>query len=168
MTAVLENSQAIRAALESLQRLVEQLRESFVGGIHTPDEYQRASILLDELTDGHSLNKYETQVLIELEEAIQTYERDSEQFAAINANLASASTPVQLLRDFMDVLGLSGSDLPEVGDRHVVSKCLRARVRSTTRWPMRWPSGSVPNRMFSWRGKIGLTLEPHARGGSEQ
>ena len=124
MTAVLENSQAIRAALESLQRLVEQLRESFVGGIHTPDEYQRASVLLDDLTDGHTLNKYETQVLIELEEAIQTYERDSEQFAAINANLASASTPVQLLRDFMDVLGLSGSDLPEVGDRHVVSKVL--------------------------------------------
>lgn len=124
MTTVLQDPQSIRAALESLQVLVEQLRESFVGGIHSPAEYALASALLDELTDGHTLNKYEEQVLVELEDALLNYERDSQQFEAINAHLKPTSTAVQLLRDFMEMLGLTGSDLPEIGDKHVVSKVL--------------------------------------------
>jgi len=33
-------------------------------------------------------------------------------------------TPVQLIKDLMETLGLTGSDLPEIGDKFVVSKVL--------------------------------------------
>jgi HTH-type transcriptional regulator/antitoxin HigA len=124
MTTVLDNPQSVRKALEGLQVLVEQLSASFVGGIHTPADYKRATVLLDELTDGHTLNTYEERVLTELEDAILAYESNSQPFAAINAEIKAANTPIQLLRDFMEMLGLTGSDLPEIGDKTAVSKVL--------------------------------------------
>lgn len=33
-------------------------------------------------------------------------------------------TPVQLIKDLMETLGLTGSDLPEIGDKTAVSKVL--------------------------------------------
>lgn len=124
MTAVLENTHDVRAALENLQVLLEQLRGQFVYGIKDEADYARAAALLDELTDGHELNKYEEQILIELEDAILAYEGQSEQFEAFNAAIEARTTPVQLLRDLMETLKLTGSDLPEVGDKTVVSKVL--------------------------------------------
>lgn len=124
MTAVLENSQSVRAALESLQMLLEQLRGQFVNGIEGPEDYARATLLLDELTDGHELNKYEERILIELEDAILAYEQKGEQLKAFNAAIKATITPLQLLKDLMETLELTGSDLPEIGDKFVVSKVL--------------------------------------------
>jgi HTH-type transcriptional regulator/antitoxin HigA len=124
MTAVLETTDDVRAALENLQVLMEQLRGQFVHGIKDEADYERAAALLDELTDGHELNKYEEQILIELEDAILAYEGESEQFEAFNAAIEARTTPVQLLKDLMETLKLTGSDLPEVGDKTVVSKVL--------------------------------------------
>lgn len=124
MTTVLENSQSVRAALENLQMLLEQLRGQFVDGIEGPEDYARATVLLDELTDGHDLNKYEEQILIELEDAILAYEQKGEQLKAFNASIKATTTPVQLIKDLMETLGLTGSDLPEIGDKFVVSKVL--------------------------------------------
>ncbi|EJN28369.1 putative transcription regulator containing HTH domain-containing protein [Pseudomonas sp. GM78] len=124
MTAVLENSQSVRAALESLQMLLEQLRGQFVNGIEEPEDYARATLLLDELTDGHVLNKYEERILIELEDAILAYEQKGEQLRAFNAAIKATITPVQLLKDLMETLKLTGSDLPEIGDKFVVAKVL--------------------------------------------
>lgn len=124
MTTVLENSQSVRAALENLQMLLEQLRGQFVNGIKGPEDYARATVLLDELTDGHDLNKYEERILIELEDAILAYEQKGEQLKAFNAAIKATITPVQLLKDLMETLKLTGSDLPEIGDKFVVSKVL--------------------------------------------
>lgn len=124
MTAVLENSQSVRAVLENIQMLLEQLRGQFVDGIEGPEDYARATVLLDELTDGHDLNKYEEQILIELEDAILAYEQKGEQLKAFNAAIKATTTPVQLIKDLMETLGLTGSDLPEIGDKFVVSKVL--------------------------------------------
>ncbi|WP_248767816.1 transcriptional regulator [Pseudomonas sp. MWU12-2345] len=124
MTTVLENSQSVRAALENLQMLLEQLRGQFVNGIEGPEDYARATVLLDELTDGHELNKYEERILIELEDAILVYEQKGEQLKAFNAAIKATITPVQLLRDLMETLELTGSDLPEIGDKFAVSKVL--------------------------------------------
>ncbi|MBF8651961.1 transcriptional regulator [Pseudomonas putida] len=124
MTTVLENSQSVRAALENLQMLLEQLRGQYVNGIEGPEDYARATVLLDELTDGHDLNKYEEQILIELEDAISAYEQKGEQLKAFNDSIKANTTPVQLIKDLMQTLGLTGSDLPEIGDKFVVSKVL--------------------------------------------
>jgi len=124
MTAVLENSQSVRAALENLQMLLEQLRGQYVNGIEGPEDYARATVLLDELTDGHDLNKYEEQILIELEDAILSYEQKGEQLKAFNEVIKATTTPVQLIKDLMQTLGLTGSELPEIGDKYVVSKVL--------------------------------------------
>lgn len=124
MTAVLETTDDVRAALENLQVLMEQLRGQFVHGIKDEADYERAAALLDELTDGHELNKYEEQILIELEDAILAYEGESDQLEAFNAAIEARTTPVQLLKDLMETLKLTGSDLPEVGDKTVVSKVL--------------------------------------------
>lgn len=124
MTTVLENSQSVRAVLENLQMLLEQLRGQYVDGIKGPEDYARATVLLDELTDGHDLNKYEEQILIELEDAILAYEQKGEQLKAFNAAINATTTPVQLIKDLMETLGLTGSDLPEIGDKFVVSKVL--------------------------------------------
>ncbi|MGE8059172.1 helix-turn-helix domain-containing protein [Pseudomonas sp. NPDC089547] len=124
MTTVLENSQSVRAALENLQMLLEQLRGQYVNGIEGPEDYARATVLLDELTDGHDLNKYEELILIELEDAILAYEQKGEQLKAFNEAIQATTTPVQLIKDLMQTLGLKGSDLPEIGDKYVVSKVL--------------------------------------------
>lgn len=124
MTAALETSQDVRAALENLQKALEQLRGEYVHGINTEADYARATVLLDELTDGHELNKYEEQMLIELEDAILAYERDSSQFKDFNASFKASTSPVQLIKHLMEALELTGSDLPEIGDKTVVSKVL--------------------------------------------
>lgn len=115
---------SVRAKLESLQMLVEELRGEFVGGIQTPADYARATAMLDELTDGRELNKYSEMVLIELEDAILAYERDSEQFKEFNATFNVPATPIERIRNLMETLGLTGSDFPEIGDKTAVSKVL--------------------------------------------
>ncbi|WP_228022230.1 MULTISPECIES: XRE family transcriptional regulator [Pseudomonas] len=128
MTTVLENSQTVRAALENLQMLLEQLSGQFVNGINDAADYARASVLLDELTDGHDLNKYEEQILVQLEDAILAYEQDGGQFKAFNESFTATTSPVQLLKDLMATLQLTGSDLPEIGDKAAVSKVLSGRL----------------------------------------
>lgn len=128
MITVLENSQTVRAALVDLQMLLEQLSGQFVNGINDAADYARASVLLDELTDGHDLNKYEEQILVELEDAILAYERDGEQFKAFNESFTATTSPVQLLKDLIETQQLTGSDLPEIGDKAAVSKVLNGRL----------------------------------------
>lgn len=124
MMAIQTDTQRVRMALEHLQALVEQLRGEFVSGINTPADYARATALLDELTDGHVLSKYEDNILIELEDALLVYERDAEQFAHFNATIGAPVAPLELLRNLMEIHGLSGSELPEIGDKTAVSKVL--------------------------------------------
>lgn len=123
MNTCLEKSHDVLKTLEQLQVLMDQLRGEYVYGIKGPADYERATRLLDELTDGHELNLYEERILIELEGAILDYERaDATRF---NAEVEATTTPVQLLKDLIETHGLSGSDLPEIGDKTAVSKVLK-------------------------------------------
>lgn len=114
----------MRESLEQIQTLVEQLRGQYVHGIKGPADYKRATLLLDELTDGHTLNRYEEQILIEVEDAILDYEQGDATISPFSAEAQAATTPVQLLKDLMETHNLSGSDLPEIGDKTAVSKVL--------------------------------------------
>ncbi|MCE4053058.1 helix-turn-helix domain-containing protein [Pseudomonas sp. Au-Pse12] len=116
--------QTVIATLGELHAVLERLRGEFVHGIKTPADYERATDLLDELTDGRELSKVEEKVLVELENEILAYQRHSEQFRESNAAFEAACTPVQLIKDLMETRGLTGSDLPEIGDKTAVSKVL--------------------------------------------
>jgi HTH-type transcriptional regulator/antitoxin HigA len=116
--------QSVIATLGELSAVLERLRDEFVHGIKTPADYERATLLLDELTDGRELSKVEEKILVELEDEMLAYQRDSEQFRESSAAFESTCTPVQLIRDLMETLGLTGSDLPEIGDKTAVSKVL--------------------------------------------
>ncbi|UZE21549.1 XRE family transcriptional regulator [Pseudomonas sp. B21-056] len=124
MSTVRNDFQTVIATLGELHAVLERLRGEFVHGIRTPVEYERATDLLDELTDGRELSKVEEKILVELEDEILAYQRDSDQFREANAAFEATCTPVQLIRDLMETLGLTGSDLPEIGDKTAVSKVL--------------------------------------------
>lgn len=115
---------AVICTLEELHAVLERLRGEFIHGITGPAEYERATALLDELTSGRELSAVEEKILIELEEAILDYQHESDQFRESNAAFETTGSPVQLIRDLMQTLGLSGSDLPEIGDKTAVSKVL--------------------------------------------
>jgi HTH-type transcriptional regulator/antitoxin HigA len=124
MSAARNDFQTVIATLGELHATLERLRGEFVHGIKTPADYERATDLLDELTDGRELSKVEEKIVVDLENEILAYQRDSEQFRESNAAFEATCTPVQLIKDLMETLGLTGSDLPEIGDKTAVSKVL--------------------------------------------
>ena len=124
MSAARNDFQTVIATLGELHAALERLRGEFVHGIKTPADYERATDLLDELTDGRELSKVEEKILVELEDEILAYQRDSDQFRESNAAFEATCTPVQLIKDLMETLRLTGSDLPEIGDKTAVSKVL--------------------------------------------
>jgi HTH-type transcriptional regulator/antitoxin HigA len=124
MSAARNDFQILIATLGELYAALERLRGEFVHGIKTPADYERATDLLDELTDGRELSKVEEKILVELEDEMLAYQRDSDQFRESTAAFEATCTPVQLIKDLMGTLGLTGSDLPEIGDKTAVSKVL--------------------------------------------
>lgn len=124
MSAARNDFQTVIATLGELHAVLDRLRGEFVHGIKTPADYERATDLLDELTDGRELSKTEERVLVELEDEILAYQRDSDQFRESNAAFEATCTSVQLIKDLMETHGLTGSDLPEIGDKTAVSKVL--------------------------------------------
>lgn len=125
MSAARNDFQTVIASLGELHAVLERLRGEFVHGIKTPTDYERATDLLDELTEGRELSKIEEKILVELEYEILAYQRDSNHFRESNAAFEATCTPVQLIKDLMETLKLTGSDLPEIGDKTAVSKVLR-------------------------------------------
>lgn len=124
MSATCNNIQGVIALLGELNVMLERLRGEFVHGIKSPADYERATFLLDELTDGRALSRAEEKILVELEDEMLAYQRDSAQFSEQRAGFEATCTPMQLIKDLMETLGLTGSDLPEIGDKTAVSKVL--------------------------------------------
>ncbi|BBP58348.1 XRE family transcriptional regulator [Pseudomonas sp. St316] len=124
MSVARNDFQTVIAALGELHAVLDRLRGEFVHGIKTSADYERATDLLDVLTDGRQLSKTEERILVELEDEILAYQRDSDQFRESTAAFEATCTPVQLIKDLMETLGLTGSELPEIGDKTAVSKVL--------------------------------------------
>lgn len=117
------------ATLAQLRELASQFESkySFVTRITSPQDYSRATVMLDELTGGRELGPNEEALLDELTSAITEYENTSEQFADFNSRWEKKLTPVELLKALMEASDLKGHDLPEIGDKTVVSKVLSGR-----------------------------------------
>jgi len=124
MSAVQNQSESVKELLEQMHSLMERLRGEYIHGIKTPADYDRACALLDELTDGQVRTSVEEKILIDLEEAILAYERDSEQFKEFHATVGAPLSPVERLKSLMEMNELTNSDLPEIGDSTIVSKVL--------------------------------------------
>lgn len=123
------------AALRQLQQLVNQFKEAFgfVRHINGPADYEKATAMLHELTSRELTNEYEEELLNELSETLLRYEQHSEQFASFNAHWERPVAPQERLRNLMESAGLTGSDLPEIGDKTVVSKVLSGNRRISER-----------------------------------
>jgi HTH-type transcriptional regulator/antitoxin HigA len=126
MSATVNDFSAVKDALAQLSQALESLRGTFIHGINSPEEYDRATALLHHLTDGRVLSLPEESILDGLTSALLAYETESPQFRELNAELSEErpKSPVEWLKLFMELQGLSGADLPEIGDKTVVSKVL--------------------------------------------
>lgn len=92
-----------------------------------PEHYARAAALLDELTDGHKLDSDEAQVLLQLEDAILSYEKNCERHETSIQVIDGKTTANQLLEDLIYTLQLRPVDLPEIGNATVVSQVLEGK-----------------------------------------
>ncbi|VVO08176.1 hypothetical protein PS710_03226 [Pseudomonas fluorescens] len=82
MSAARNDFRTVIAMLGELHATLKRLRGEFVHGIKNPADYERATDLLDDLTDGRELSKVEEKILVELEDEILACQ--SGQFAAID------------------------------------------------------------------------------------
>lgn len=122
-----------RGAIRTLaQRLLEiqqalvQVHGTLIQEIASEDDYNRALALLDELTETETDNSLTERLVDQLCTSIQRYEASAPQFAEFNAKVAGL-TGVQLLKFLMEQNHLTGSDLPELGDKTVVSRTLNGK-----------------------------------------
>lgn len=122
----IEDAGAILAQLRELASQFES-KYSFVSRITSPQDYSRAIAMLDELTGGRELGPNEEALLDELTSAINDYENTSEQFADFNSRWEKELTPIELLKALMETNNIKGHELPEIGDKTVVSKVLSGR-----------------------------------------
>ena len=119
---------ALARRLVEIQHMLEQARATFIQTITNEADYDRALALLDELTDlADERDAQLVEPLIEqLCATIKRYEDSAPQFAEFNAGVA-ATTGIQLVRFLMEQNRLTGSDLPEIGDKTVVSRTLNGK-----------------------------------------
>lgn len=121
MHAVAELHQRLKA----LEAEMDSKGLSFLHQVDSPESYERAMEVIEQLTDGRELTDAEQALLADLSAQVSHYEESAEEFAAFNARMAIAVSPIDMIRHLMEQHGLTGSDLPEIGDRTVVSRVLR-------------------------------------------
>jgi HTH-type transcriptional regulator/antitoxin HigA len=116
--------------METLRLDMDRLGAHFMHHIDTPEDYQQALQVIDELTDGQELTSVESNLLDNLCDTVERYESSAPQFSAFNARIAGL-TEVDLLKALMLQNNLTGADLPEIGDKSVVSRILSGQRRLT-------------------------------------
>lgn len=132
MSAAIATSVEHAAIHELAQRLIEfqkalaQVRGTIIQEITNDDDYNRALALLDELTEAEGESPETERLIDQLCNAIKRYEDSAQQFADFNAQVAAISGP-QMLKFLMEQNHLTGSDLPEIGDKTVVSRTLNGK-----------------------------------------
>ena len=112
--------------LIEIQQTLEHVRGTFIQEITSEADYERALALLDELTESDRPSQLTEPLVDQLCASIKRYEEGALQFADFNAGVA-ATSGIQLLRFLMEQNRLTGSDLPEIGDKTVVSRTLNGK-----------------------------------------
>ncbi|MFC5694637.1 type II toxin-antitoxin system HigA family antitoxin [Pseudomonas sp. GCM10022186] len=112
--------------LKKFQRSLERAGGTIIQTITSEAEYNRALALLDELTEEAEQTPQAERLVDQLCLAIKRYEDSAPQFAEFNAGV-EAITGVQMLKFLMAQNHLTGSDLPEIGDKTVVSRTLNGK-----------------------------------------
>ncbi|MFJ5296489.1 type II toxin-antitoxin system HigA family antitoxin [Pseudomonas sp. NPDC088368] len=125
------------AAIRELARRMDDLRSDmdrqgahFIHHIDSDEDYQQALAAIDELTDGQVLDQVEQTLLETLCDTVERYEGSASRFEAFGERVA-ALTGVDLIKALMVQNGLTGADLPEVGDKTVVSRVLSGQRHLT-------------------------------------
>lgn len=132
MSAAVAQRIELGAIHELAQRLIEiqktlvQVRGTIIQEITNDDDYNRALALLDELTEAEGESPLTERLIDQLCASIKHYEDNAQQFADFNAQVAAISGP-QMLKFLMEQNHLTGSDLPEIGDKTVVSRTLNGK-----------------------------------------
>ena len=104
-------------------------KAGYIGQIRNQEEYEKALALMDELIEDHDRNRPLIEVL---SASIDRWEASADEFAEFNREVEAMDDGVTALRLLMDQHGLTGSDLPELGSKSLVSKILNGE-RSLTR-----------------------------------
>ena len=102
---------------------------SFIGHIANEDDYAQALALLEELVKDYDANRPLIGILAR---SIESWENESNEFAAFNARVAKLGG-VDVLRLLMEQHRLGVADLPEIGSKSLVSKIINGRDRHLTR-----------------------------------
>jgi len=102
--------------------------------IETESAYQEALDTLEMILDSanDSLDEPLNPLINMLSNAIERYEMQDQELAAFVAESNSLPSDIALLKTIMKNHNLTGSDLPEIGDKTMVSKVLNEK-RTLTR-----------------------------------
>lgn len=137
MNAVLAERIVDNVAIRELAQRMEALRldmdrmgAHFTHHVDSDIDYQKALTVVDELTDGQALDAVEQTLLDTLCDTLERYENNAPQFAAFNARIA-ALTDIDLIKALMLQNKLTGADIPEIGDKTVVSRILSGQRKLT-------------------------------------
>jgi HTH-type transcriptional regulator/antitoxin HigA len=124
---------AIRELAQRMETLwldMDRVGAHFIHHIETDEDYDKALAAIDELTDGQALKSVEQTLLDTLCDTVERYERRASRFKAFDESI-DALTGVDLVKALMLQNNLSGADLPEIGDKTVVSRILRGQRNLT-------------------------------------
>ncbi|MDE1197062.1 MAG: XRE family transcriptional regulator [Pseudomonas sp.] len=123
--------------IRELARRIDDLRldmdrqgAHFIRHIDSDEDYEKALAAIDELTDGQELDRVEQTLLDTLCDTVERYESSAVRFKAFDER-GAALTGVDLVRALMIQNGLTGTDLPEIGDKTVVSRILSGQRKLT-------------------------------------
>jgi HTH-type transcriptional regulator/antitoxin HigA len=116
--------------MEALRLDMDRMGAHFIHHIDTEADYQKALTVIDELTDGQELDAVEQTLLDTLCDTVERYENNAPQFAVFNARI-DALTEIDLIKALMLQNKLTGADLPEIGDKTVVSRILSGQRKLT-------------------------------------
>ncbi len=106
------------------------LGERLVNHIDSPEDYQSKLDVIEKLTDGQALTAAENNLLDILCDTVELYENRAPQLSAFNARIEGLSE-VDLIKALMLQNKLTGADLPEIGDKSVVSRILNGERKLT-------------------------------------
>ena len=96
----------------------------WITGITEHQQYKELVAIMDDLVEDYDAN----QVLIELLlPVLHRYEEESDHFKAFNEKIDAINSGVAVLRVLIDQYNLTLSDLPEIGDKSLVSQFLSGK-----------------------------------------